>query len=310
MPETQFASANGLTIAYETFGDPADPPALLVAGLAVQMLSWPDDLCELLASRGFYVIRADNRDIGLSTHIDAVPALRTRDMLRKRGPYSIADMATDTAELIKTLGLGPVHLVGASMGGFIAQTVALDFPAQVRSLTLIMTSTGSRRVGRTRLDVLYRMMQSRVVSGREGFIEAALETFRRIGSPGFELDEGMIRDIAGRSFDRDYDAVGRSHQLAAVVAQPNRTRRLRTLKLPTVVVHGLADPVVGTSGGLALARAIPGATFVGFSGMGHDVPRALWPRIVDEVVTVAAKSTTSGVFPAATAEKTPDVVTK
>jgi pimeloyl-ACP methyl ester carboxylesterase len=280
----RYVDANGIRIAYETFGAPTDPAVVLVTGLAVQMLAWPDELCADLAARGCYVVRADNRDIGLSTHIPASGPLSTLGLLRRRPPYTIADMAADTAGLITALGLRPVHLIGVSMGGFISQTVALNHPEVIGTLTLLMTSPGSPLVGLPRPGVAWRMLRGIPAVDREAAIEAALETFQRIGSPGYPFDDKLIRDIAGRSYDRDYDASGRRRQLAAVIAQPDRTKRLGEITAPTLVLHGLSDPVIAASGGLALARGIQGARFVGFSGMGHDLPRALWPTVVDELV--------------------------
>jgi pimeloyl-ACP methyl ester carboxylesterase len=288
--QVSYVDANGITIAYETFGSRSDPPVVLVTGLAVQMLVWPDEMCEQLAARGFYVIRADNRDIGLSTHFPSPTAPNLISMLRRRAPYSIADMAADIAGLIEALDVGPVHLVGVSMGGFISQTVALNYPKLVRTLTLIMTSTGSRWVGRPAPAAMWRMLRQRPAAGREQAIEAALETFRRIGSPGYPFEGELIRDIAARSYDRDYDAAGRRRQLAAVISQPNRTKALRSLEVPTLILHGLNDQVVAVSGGRALARAIPRSRFVGFPGMGHNLPYPLWPRVVDEFATHFAQS--------------------
>jgi pimeloyl-ACP methyl ester carboxylesterase len=289
--DVQDVAANGLRIAYETFGKPDDPALVLVAGLAVQMLIWPEEFCEQLADRGFYVVRSDNRDAGLSTHLHDSPSLSRLDLLlRRNAPYSIADMATDTVGLIDALELRSVHLVGASMGGFIAQTVALNHPDRVRSLSLIMTSTGSRRVGQPRRDVLLRLLRTPVSETREERIETALTMQRSIGSPDYPIDEALIRDIAGRAYDRNEDPAGRRRQLAAVATQPDRTRDLALLRVPTLVLHGLVDPVIAVSGGLALATAIPGARFVGFSGMGHDLPRALWPQTTAEIAAVAAGS--------------------
>jgi pimeloyl-ACP methyl ester carboxylesterase len=279
-----YLDANGMRIAYETFGDPAHPPVLLITGLAGQMLIWPDELCERLAANGRYVVRADNRDVGLSTHLSEPTELSLFDMLRGRVPYTLTDMAADIAGFIEALGVGPVHVVGASMGGYIAQTLALDNPELVRTLTLIMTSTGSRRVGRPRPGVFLRMLRVRPATNRVEAIDAALNAFRRIGSPAYPFEEELIRDIAGRMYDRDYDTPGRRRQLAAVVAQPDRTPRLREVAVPTLVIHGLNDRVIGVSGGRALAQAIPGARFLGFPGMGHNLPYPLWPEVVDELV--------------------------
>jgi pimeloyl-ACP methyl ester carboxylesterase len=282
-PTVSRVGANGIELAYETFGERSAAPIVLVAGLGTQMLMWPDELCGDLAAVGRFVVRFDNRDIGLSTHLDALPTPSFADIVARRGaPYGLDDMALDVAELLDALNLETVHLVGVSMGGFIAQTVALRFPKRLRTLTLMMTSTGSRRVGRTRKRVLMTAFRRRA-DGREAAIEGSVNTFRVIGSPGYEFDEPLIRDTATRSYDRAHDPAGQRRQLAAVATQVDRTADLRRLDLPTLVIHGLSDPVVDSSGGLALARAIPHARFMGFQGMGHDLPRELWPEVLGAI---------------------------
>ena len=288
MPETQYAAANGLKIAYETFGSPGDPPVLLIMGLGTQMIAWPDEMCEQIAGRGFYVIRYDNRDIGLSTHLDDLPVPSMRDiLLRRKPPYKVSDMAVDGVALMDELGLDSAHVVGASMGGFIAQILAGKFPDRVRSLTLIMTSTGSRLVGYPKPQLFRHLLARRVIKDRAAAEQAVIETFQLIGSKGFAFDEEYLRDLAGRSYERSLDRRGYLRQLAAVMAQPNRTKFLRDLEVPTLVMHGLDDPLVNVSGGLALAKHIRGAQFVGFKGMGHDLPRELWSRFADEICAIA-----------------------
>ena len=231
--------ANGIELAYETFGEAGAPPVVLVMGLATQMIAWPDELCASLARSGLFVVRFDNRDVGESTHLRDLPPPRLADVLvRRRPPYTISDMAADVTGLLDALGLDQVHLVGASMGGFIAQAVALEHPGRVRTLTLMMTSTGSRRVGQPKPRVYARLLRRRVDAGRPAAITATVETFRLIGSHGFAFDEQYIRDLAGLSYDRGYDPDGARRQLAASASQPNRTADLRRITVPTLVIHG------------------------------------------------------------------------
>lgn len=259
-------------------------------GLGMQMIAWPDELCEALAGRGHFVVRFDNRDTGRSTHLDHVaPPRHAGILLRRHAPYTISDMAADTVGLLDGLGLRDVHLVGVSLGGFIAQTVAIEYPGRVRTLTLMMTSTGSRLVGQPKPKIYPRLLRRRAAADRPAAIAATIEVFRLIGSPGFAFDEEYLRELAGQSWDRSYDPAGYLRQLAAVAAQPNRTAELAGITVPTLVIHGLHDPLVAASGGIAIAKAIPGARSAGFSGMGHDLPRALWPEFVAEIAALAAR---------------------
>jgi pimeloyl-ACP methyl ester carboxylesterase len=285
-PGIQRVRANGIDLAYETFGDPADPAILLVMGLGTQMVAWPDELCQALAGAGHHVVRYDNRDIGLSTHLDHLPVPSLPEMLLRRNvPYRLDDLAADGLALATELGIERFHLVGASMGGFIAQTMALAAPERVRTLTLIMTSTGSRRVGRPTPAVMRRLATDRPIRSREEAQDAAVEVYGVIGSPS-HLDTDLVRHLAGVSWDRADDSAGRQRQLAAILAQPDRTRDLRRIAVPTLIVHGLDDPLVAASGGLALAKAIPGATFIGHSGMGHDLPRTLWRELARDLLSL------------------------
>ena len=282
------ARSNGLEIAYEAFGDPSSSPLVLVIGLATQMLGWPDSFCHELAGRGHYVVRFDNRDSGLSTHLDDLPVPSTWDLLtRRRAPYGISDLADDVRGLLDALELESAHLVGASMGGFVCQALALAHPERVRTLTLMMTSTGSRFVGQPRPRLLPRLLRFPEPTSLEEAIGLTLEVFRLIGSPGYPLDEQHLRQLARRSWERGgATAAGERRQLAAAATQPDRTRQLGRLRLPALVMHGLDDPLVRVSGGLALARAIPRSTFVGYAGMGHDLPRQLRGRMVEQIASL------------------------
>lgn len=283
-------AANGIEIAYETFGDPTHPPILLIMGLGTQMIAWPDEMCQDLAERGHYVVRFDNRDVGQSTHLDAERAPELLDLVLKKRPmaYRIEDMADDALGLMDALGFDKAHLVGASLGGFIAQTLALRAPDRVLSLTLMMTSTGSRWVGQPKPKLLIKLLRRREVADKHAAMAATVAMFRVIGSQGYAFDEVYLRELVSRSYERGFNPAGRLRQLAAASAQPNRTRDLARLHIPTLVIHGLHDPLIAVSGGLALARTIPGAKFVGYAGMGHDLPCALWPEFAAEIAEVAA----------------------
>lgn len=274
----------GITLCYEAYGDPADPPVVLVMGLATQMIAWHEDFCEQLADRGFYVVRFDNRDIGRSTHLDFRPPTM-RQMLRRRvGPeqYSLSDMAEDTAGLIRELGISPAHVVGASMGGMIGQVLAAEHPEVVRSLTSIMSTTGSRWHGQPALSV-YRYLLRPPPRDREGYVARAAEVFGLVGSTGFPRDDSYIREYAARSYDRGYDVRAGGRQLGAIVASANRTEQLRTIRAPTLVIHGTVDKMIKPSGGRATAKAIPGARLLEIEGMGHDLPRGVWPTLLNAI---------------------------
>jgi pimeloyl-ACP methyl ester carboxylesterase len=281
-----------IELCYETFGDPGDPTLLLIMGLATQMIAWPDDFCRELAGRGFHIIRFDNRDIGRSTHVDAPPPTLAQLVTssRKAASYSLAEMADDAAGLLRELDLAPAHVVGASMGGMIAQTLAARHPELVLSLTSIMSTTGNRWVGRPALRLL-PMLAARPARSREAAIERVEKVFKAIGSRGLERDMDHLRDVAGRSYDRGRgDTAGQARQLAAIRASGDRSRELRRIKAPTQVIHGTGDPLIRRSGGRATARAIPGADLLEIEGMGHDLPRAAWPRMIDAIVANARRA--------------------
>jgi pimeloyl-ACP methyl ester carboxylesterase len=292
-----FCLIGDVELCYETFGDPADPTMLLIMGLGTQMLGWDTAFCEQLAARGFHVIRYDNRDIGHSTILDDFPAPTLGQIVRRdKGvvAYTLADMAADGVGLLDHLGIERAHLVGASMGGMIAQMLAAGHPDRVRSLASIMSSTGSRVTGQPRLRA-YPVLLRRPPRDREQYVEALIRLFGIIGSPGFERDIEGLREMAGQGFDRGVSDAGTGRQMAAILASGNRTPALRRIHAPTVVIHGTADKLVSPSGGKATARAIPGAKLVLVRGMGHDMPRGAWPQIVEAIAENADRAPVAAV---------------
>jgi pimeloyl-ACP methyl ester carboxylesterase len=281
----------GITLCYETFGEPSDPTALLIMGLGTQMVAWNEDFCRALAARGFHVVRFDNRDVGRSTHLQGPPPTIPQLLRRSRraAHYRVADMADDAAGLLDELGLSPAHVIGASMGGMIAQTLAARHPPHVRSLVSIMSSTGRLWTGQPALR-LYPFFLRRPVEGRDRYIAHFERLFAAIGSTGIPRDAQETRELAALSYDRDHDAAGPGRQLAAIIASGDRTAELRSIVAPTLVVHGTADPLVGPSGGRATARAIRGAKLMKVQGMGHDLPRQIWPELIEAISANAARA--------------------
>jgi pimeloyl-ACP methyl ester carboxylesterase len=263
----------------------------MIMGLATQMIAWPDEMCEQLAARGFYVVRFDNRDAGRSTHVKGRPPTARELLMRSKKParYRLSDMADDAAGLLRELDRAPAHVIGASMGGMIAQTLAARHPELVLSLTSIMSNTGSVITGRPGFSV-FPLFLERPKGGREAAIERTMKVFKLIGSRGLRRDDALIRDMAERSYDRDHDAAAPGRQLAAIIASGNRTSEIRRIMAPTLVIHGDQDKMVGKSGGRATARAIPGAKLMMIKGMGHDLPRAAWPQIIDGIVANAERA--------------------
>jgi pimeloyl-ACP methyl ester carboxylesterase len=287
------ATVGELELCYETFGSATAPPMLLIMGLASQMLLWDDQFCEQLASRGFRVIRFDNRDIGHSSRLRGA-AIPTRWQLLRRSAggaaYTLEEMAADSVGLLDDLKIGGAHIVGASMGGMIAQLVAINHPDRVLSLVSIMSTTGNPRVGKPQPRMMMRLMR-KAQREREAYIEDHIETYRAIGSKQYDFEEEHKRERAARLFERGVYPAGSARQLGAVASAADRTEALAGVRAPTTVIHGDADPLVDVSGGRATADAIPGARLVIFPGMGHDLPRALWPEIINAIVetTVAAR---------------------
>jgi len=278
------AKVGPVDIVYETIGDPSDPPLLLLMGLGMQLIHWDLELCERFAERGFHVIRFDNRDAGLSTKIRApVPnAMALMAGMPAKVPYRLSDMAADTFGLLDHLGVERAHVVGASMGGMIAQQMAIEAPERVLSLASIMSMTGDRWSGTPKLRV-WSVLMRRAPHDRDSYVEYFARVFRMIGSPAYRPDDERVRELAGATYDRGHHPAGTARQLAAVLASGSRTAALRELDVPAVVIHGEADPLLPVRGGIATAKAIPGAELITVPGMGHDLPRELWPTFVEAI---------------------------
>lgn len=286
--------ANGIELDHDTFGSRDDPALLLIMGFSVQKISWDEEFCQLLAGRGFFVIRFDNRDVGLSTKIEDGPFPDLAAALAgdaASAAYTLDDMADDAAALLDALNVPAAHIVGASMGGYIAQCLVLRYPDKVLSLCSIMSSTGDRSVGQPSSEALAVLLQPPPQT-RDEAMDRAVATARVIGSPGFALDEDRLRSRAARAWDRCHYPIGAARQLVAIMASPDRTAALRQVRVPTLVIHGEADVLVGPSGGLATAEAVPDARLLTVPGMGHDLPAEAWPLIAGAIVDNAASSRT------------------
>jgi pimeloyl-ACP methyl ester carboxylesterase len=283
-------TSSGIVIEYDTFGDPADPAILLIMGFGTQLLGWDAELCRLLAARGRYVIRYDNRDCGLSTKhhdapvnlVDLISAVTSGDVDRAlaMAPYSLRDMASDGIGLLQELGIDRAHVVGSSMGGMIAQKMAIQFPNWVLSLTSMMSSTGEPEYGQSTPEAQQVLLSPRPAD-RDGYIAAAERELvwasRRYGDPA------ALRALAAASYDRSYYPAGVARQLAAMILDGSRADALRTLDVPTLVIHGVDDTLIDPSGGRRTAELVPGARLLLVEDMGHDRPRALWPRLINEI---------------------------
>ena len=287
----QHCRVGEIDICYETFGDPGDPAMLLIMGLGTQMVAYHDAFCQQLAERGFFVIRHDNRDIGRSTHLDGarIPSLAQLLKRDRRSPYTLADMAGDSVGVLDCLGIEKAHIVGTSMGGMIAQTIAIRSPERTLSLVSIMSNTGDFFHGQPAL-TMYAVLLKPSPRERDGFIEHAVEMFSKIGGTGFPPEVEDLREIASLSYDRGHDARGSQRQLWAIVADRDRAPELRKLTVPATVIHGAQDKLVRPSGGRATARAIPGARLVEIPGMGHGLPRGAWPAIIGAIADTAARA--------------------
>jgi pimeloyl-ACP methyl ester carboxylesterase len=292
-PEQLATLPSGITLCYQTFGEPTADPLLLVMGLGGPMNWWDPGFCSMLVDAGFFEIRYDNRDTGRSTHL---PGRVTRTMLVQaalgrgaRPPYTLDDLAGDAFALLDHLGIDAAHVVGISMGGMIVQTMAVLHPERVRSLTSIMSTTGRRTVG-WQDPRLLPLFLARRAETREGYVASSARLWKMIGSPAYPEAPAIVDARAGETWDRGVSAAGVARQLLAIMGQPDRSSRLGELTMPTLVIHGLSDKMVHVSGGRATARAIPGAELLLVPGMGHDVPAQLRRRLVDAIRRVASRA--------------------
>lgn len=285
--------ANGIELCYDTFGDRAAPPLLLVMGLAAQMIAWDEAFCEQLAARGYFVIRFDNRDIGRSTRFPQhgtpdLMALLGQALMRKpvTAPYTLRDMATDAAGLLDALGITRAHIVGASMGGAIAQEMAIHFPDRLLTLTSIMSSTGDPSLPQATPEAM-AVLLAPPPKDRDSYFESYKRTWAVLRGPGFPLDEAKDLERAARAWDRGLNPPGVARQLAAILASGDRTAALASVRVPTLVIHGSADPLVRHQGGVATAKAIQGARLLTIDGMGHALPISMWPQLIDAIAAHA-----------------------
>jgi pimeloyl-ACP methyl ester carboxylesterase len=291
------ARSNGIELEYEVIGNPADPPVLLIMGLGAQLISWDDEFVLGLARRGHFVIRYDNRDVGLSTHFSGAPAPTLAEVVARRAAgeplgvaYALSDMADDAAGLLDHLEIARAHVVGASMGGMIAQSLAIAHPERVRSLTSIMSSTGNPALPPAKPEAMARLRMA-APAEREAYVDHMVASQRIMAGSGFPLDEPRTRALAGRLFDRAFHPEGVARHLAAILASGSRRDALADLRVPALVIHGLEDPLVPVEGGLDTHEAIAGSELLLIDGMGHALPRAIWPTVIDAIQKHVSRAT-------------------
>jgi pimeloyl-ACP methyl ester carboxylesterase len=281
---------NGVELCYDTFGNPSDPAILLIMGLGAQMIRWREEFLRPFAAEGFFVIRFDNRDVGKSSKFEeaGVPDVVSLMLGAQHGktvdvPYTLTDMAQDAIGLLDALKIKVAHIVGISMGGMIAQTLAINFPDRATTLTSIMSTTGNPELPTPKPEAMM-VLQQTPPDTREEYIESMIKGQRILSGPHFPIDEDYFRDFAGRAFDRSYYPQGTARQLAAVIASGSRKDALNALQMPTLIIHGDADPLVPVEGGRDTAASIPGAKLVIIKGMGHDIPEAAAPQVFEAII--------------------------
>lgn len=286
-----FAPSNGIELCYDSFGDPAAPPLVLIMGLAAQMIAWDDAFCSALAARGRYVVRFDNRDIGRSTRFTAagVPDVGAALAAAMQGqpvsaPYRLSDMARDVVGLLDALDIDRAHVVGASMGGAIAQTLAIEHPERLRTLTSIMATSGAPDLPPPTPQAVAVLLKP-TPTDQAGYFKSYVQTWQVLRGPGFPLDEARDLERAGQNFARGLNPAGVARQLAAILASGSRRDGLTGVRTPTLVIHGDADPLVPAACGVDTANAVPGAKLLLIKGMGHALPIPMWPQIIDAIVS-------------------------
>ncbi len=297
------AKGNGVELEFDVFGSNKDEPILLIMGLGAQMLLWNEEFCEKLSARGHQVIRFDNRDTGLSTWFDELGTPNLAEIIaagpggaHSSPPYTLDDMADDAMVVLDALNIDQAHICGASMGGMIAQTVAIRHPKRVKSLTSIMSTTGNAELPPPTPEAI-AMLATPVPSEREGAIERAVAAERVLGSPAYPVELEKSREQAGILHDRAFHPEGTARQMAAIAAHGNRSAALKTLTVPTLVIHGRHDPLVPLEGGLDTHQAVADAELLLIDGMGHNMPEPLWDQIIDRIAQLTARASKDSALP-------------
>ena len=291
------AKANNISIAYETFGNPSSPPILLIIGLGAQLIYWDEVFCRRLSEAGLYVILFDNRDAGLSTKINEAGIPDMNDIIGRlmsgnkvTPPYTIEDMAADAVGLLDALKIEKTHVCGMSMGGMIAQSMAIHYPRRVLSLISIYSTAGNPHLPPPKPEVM-QLLLTPPPQEREAFVRFNLDLFRALTGPRFGLDTQWVRDLIGREYDRDFCPQGAARQLVAILTQSDRRAALKGVMAPTMVIHGDADPLVPLEAGKETAEAVPGAELIIMEGMGHDLPHGeAWTRIAEHIIAHTKKA--------------------
>lgn len=282
--------ANTIEINYDTFGNASDPAILLIMGLASQMILWKDEFCQALASKGYYIIRFDNRDVGLSSKISNAPIPKAMEVITAvqqrqpvNVPYKLSDMAKDTLGLLDALNISSAHVVGISMGGMIAQIMAIEYPTRVKTLTSMSSTTGNPTLPQARPEVM-ALLLTPPSSDRNKNIEQSVNTWRTLHGPRYHFDEKFIRERSGKVFDRNFYPAGDARQFAAIIASGSRNKALEKLTVPTLVIHGDADPLIPVEGGKDTAKSIPKAKLLIIEGMGHTIPDEVESQILTAIL--------------------------